>query len=210
MVPKMLRNISAVNNRLMQKIYSKWNEEKGAALVIVLLVMMVLTTMSLISVKVIISGLEIVNSYKMEQIRLHFADSGVEYGYPMIERVMANSGELSAADTGNANVSINTSDILQEINGYIVNSSDSYSDASPDITLTLLTDYLKVDIDYIKTIRIAGSSTEFSSRYQGVGTGSAGGVGLYYRLESNYQNSASSDTTVRVYYKCIEGGGRCL
>jgi len=205
------------------------SNEKGVALIFSLLILMVLTLLAEIGVSTVVSGISNIKGYKNGQLRLYLADSGVEYGYALVERAMANNQKVSSTDLGNQNITVETadwngdgiSDLEDELLGRTVAGSDSYTDATPDISIDLSNmgvtsvtpgnkNVLKLDIDYIKSKRMGGSSSEFASRYEGIGSGGAGGVGFYYKIDSYYKYSSSEETTIEINYKCIEGGGRCL
>jgi len=205
------------------------SNEKGVALIFSLLILMILTLLAEIGINAVVSGIKNIKGYKNGQLRLYLADSGVQYGYALIERTMANNQKVSSTDLGNTNVTIEKvdsngdgiTDLEDEILGRTVASSDSYTDATPNVSIDLSSmgvtsvtpgnkNVLKLDIDYIKSKRMGGSSSEFASRYEGIGSGGAGGVGYYYKIDSYYKYSSSETTTIEIHYKCIEGGGRCL
>jgi len=204
------------------KMYKPLKRDDGAALVLALLILMVLTLLASVAINVVSGGLTDSGVYRDKQLRLHMADSGTEYGFALIERAIANGTDLDTTDTTATNIALDptdtntdgTTDLGDEIKGQDVNNADSYSDATPDATVTILSDIVKIDIDYVKTSQMSGSSSEFSSRYEGIGSGGAGGVGLYYRIDSSHDTTSVSTgtltTAVDINYKCIEGGGRCL
>ncbi len=205
------------------------SNENGVALIFALLIIMILTLLAEIGVKTVVSGISNIKGYKNGQLRLYLSDSGVEYGYALVERAMANNQQISLTDLGNANVTIDLADsngdgitdLEDEILGQSVSSADSYTDNTPDVSIKLSSmgvtsatpsnqNVLKLDIDYVKSKRMGGSSSEFASRYEGIGSGGSGGVSFYYKIESYYKYSGTEETTIEINYKCVEGGGRCL
>jgi Tfp pilus assembly protein PilX len=205
------------------------SNEKGVALIFSLLILMILTLLAEIGINTVVSGISNIKGYKNGQLRLYLADSGVEYGYALVERAMANNQKVSSTDLGNTSITIETTDsngdgitdLEDEILGRTVASSDSYTDATPNVSIDLSNmgvtsvtpdnqNVLALDIDFVRSKRMGGSSSEFASRYEGIGSGGSGGVGFYYKIDSYYKYSSSETTTIEINYKCIEGSGRCL
>lgn len=196
--------------------------ERGAVLVTALMILTVLAVLSLAAVMSATQGLRITSGYRNDQQLLYQSDGGADYSYSLVARALANNHKVSSTDTANSYVSVNTTDtdgdgttdLEAELAGLTVNDPDTTT-ATPDLTLDLAGDPVAIDIDFVKTKLIAGSSSEFAARYEGIGAGTSGGVGVYYKIdalskESGADDVYSSKSTVRIRYKCIEGGGRCL
>ena len=184
--------------------------ETGSALVLSLLIMMVLAIMSLAAVNATNVGLKGTGIYKNYQQTLYLADGGTDFGFSVIERAVANGLLIDAEDTGNANVTIaDVNDLENEISAISVDDPDE-PDVAPDATVIIAGQPVNIDIDFLSTMPMPGTASEFGSRYEGIGAGGAGGFALIYKVQSNYQVSASNQSSVRIHFRCVEGGGRCL
>ena len=184
--------------------------ENGSALVLSLLVMMILAIMSLTAVTATNTGLKGTSNYKNYQKTLYMADGATDFGFSVIERAIANGLLIDAADTANVNVTIpDVNDLQTEISALSVDDPDE-PDVAPDATITIVGQVVNIDIDFLTTMPMPGTASEFGSRYEGIGAGGAGGFALIYKVQSNYQLNASNQSSVRIRFRCVEGGGRCL
>lgn len=184
--------------------------ETGAVLVMSLLILTILAVLSLTAIFTASQGLHMSADYKIYQQTLYNADGGTDFAYSVVKRTMANGMRLSSIDTGNSYVTIaSTTTLESEINGTTVGSTDSVTSA-PNISLNIMGDIVSIDIDYLKSKVMAGSSTESAARYEGIGSGSSGGVGIYYQIDAYNRALSGKSSTVRINFKCVEGGGRCL
>lgn len=195
------------------------NCEKGSALILALLVLVILSIFSMVAADSTIQGLSFAKAFNNRMEALHATEGGSGYGYGVVLRAIGNGGKISAADLENADVTDTdkdgVTDLEDEIAGTTIDSDlanpiDSYSDAIPDMTISIGGGSVRVDIDFVTTKKKAGASSEFASRYQGIGSGSAGAFAINYRIDANGGAGTDSESTVRLHYKCVEGGGRCL
>jgi len=185
--------------------------EQGAVLVLALLTVTVLAVFSLTAVIVASQGLRMSAQYKVYQSTLYSADGGAEFSPGIIKRAMASGMKVSTLDTGNALISItNQATLESELSGTTANSSDTVA-ASPNVILTMPGgDTVNLDIDYIKSKLMPGGSTESAARYEGIGGGTSGSVGIVYRVDALNTSVNGQTSQVRINFKCVEGGGRCL
>lgn len=179
--------------------------EKGAALVLALLVMMALAILSMAAVNATSTGLTDTSRYKNYQQRLYMADGGADYGFAIIERTIGNDMQISATDTSN----VMAYDLISEIMGDSIDDADTAQSAN-DAIIAIMGNIVNLDIDFHESKQLPGTSSEFASRYEGIGAGGAGGVELVYIIDSYFASTSGEDSTVRISYRCIEGGGRCL
>ena len=187
------------------------NTESGSALILSLLILMVLSLMATVAVNSTNTGVRAAGVYKSYQETLYLADGGANYAYAIIERTIGNEMAVDATDTANVTV---TADLELEIQGGSVDNVDSADPDSanyaPNANITIAGNSIDLDIDFSRSRQLPGASSEFAARYEGIGAGGAGGVGLIYEVEANYRRDSKSESTVRITYQCIEGGGRCL
>lgn len=185
--------------------------EGGSTLILSLLVLMVLSLMATVAVKNTNMGMSAAGVYKSYQETLYIADGGSNYAYAIIERAIGNDMTIDADDTANVTV---TATLEAEINGTTRNSTDSADPSNalyaPNATITIAGANIDIDIDFSRSRKMRGTSSEFAARYEGIGAGGAGGVGLIYTIDSNYTRDTKAESTVRITFQCVEGGGRCL
>ena len=191
--------------------------EEGTALILALLVTTILTMFTMVAAMSTSNGMRAVTGYKNRTAALYKADGAADYSAGIIARAIGNDLQIDAADLGSANVSIDITDsdgdgitdLEDEIMGITTLGVDTYASTPPNVTIAVANSKVNMDIDFVRSKQLPGSSTEFAARYEGIGAGSSGGIGLYYGVEANGTN-ADRNATVRVHYKCVEGGGRCL
>lgn len=179
--------------------------EEGTALFIALLASVVLLAVSMAAVNTINIGMSNTGRYKSEQARLHLADGGADYGYAIIERVVGNGMAIDATDSANV---VSAADLEAEIDAG-EDSGDS-AQSSRDAFILIAGQTVNLDIDYIKSKRPLGESAEFAARYEGIGSGGAGGLELIYLVDAYYASTSGESSTVRITYRCLEGVGRCM
>lgn len=192
--------------------------ERGAALVLALLVMMVLAVFSTVAIMSATQGLRISGKYKTEQQAIYTSDGGVDFSAGLIRDVVGNkntipSTYLSLVNTTNTGGGTQT-DFEREIAGINGNSATGMNPdttATPNVTVVIMGDAANIDIDFMRSKLMPGSSAESAARYEGIGGGTSGGVMLLYQVDS-YSKVPNTDTekTIRAIYKCVEGGSRCL
>ena len=150
---------------------------------------------------------------------LHATEGGSSYGYGIVLRAIGNGGKVSTSDIANVDVTDTdadgVTDLEDELTGVSIDSDpaapiDSSTDAVTDASISVAGGSIGIDIDFVRTKKRAGASSEFASRYQGVGSGSAGAFATMYRVDATGGAGTDSQSTVRLHYRCVEGGGRCL
>ncbi|MBI5636839.1 MAG: hypothetical protein HZA03_02590 [Nitrospinae bacterium] len=211
----------------MKRIYSPAANQRGAALVLALLVMMVLAVFSTVAIMSATQGLRISGKYKTQQQAVYTSDGGAEFASGLIRDTIGNKKLVSATYLSTVNTTNTAGDATTDfekeiagINGNIQNTWTSLSGsavtgvnpdstANANATVSIMGDTASIDIDFTLSKLTPGSSTEFAARYEGIGSGTAGSVQLLYQVDT-YSKIADTEKTVRATYKCVEGGGRCL
>lgn len=185
--------------------------EGGSALILTLLILMVLSLMATVAVRSINTGVSAAGVYKNYQQNLYIADGAANYGYAIIERTIGNSYEVDPLIDA-ANVT-STANLVLEINASSVSNIDSADTDSPNYapnaSIAIAGETVDIDIDFSRSDIAAGSSTEFAARYDG-STTTGGSLLLIYQIEANYKRDAKNESTIRINFQCVEGGGRCL
>lgn len=215
------------------------SNETGAVLVLALMTTTILAILSLTAIITSLQGLHMGAQYRAYQNSVFVADGGADFSSGLISRTISqiNGNTVASPDqTVNAYVAFCTGAgstygcdspmtagsgwayFQQKVNGVTVTFNTSTPDlasTSPNLKLTYPTTGEKVNmvVEYIGSRLLPGSSTEFAARYEGIGSGTSGGVGILYRVDaynSNTNFNVSESSTVRATFQCIDGGGRCL
>jgi len=167
--------------------------------------------MATVAVRSTNQGVSAAGVYKNYQQNLYIADGGADYGFAIIERTIGNSMEVNPAiDAANVTNAVN---LVSEINASSPSNIDSADQDSPDYapnaTITIAGQTVDIDIDFDRSDIAPGSSTEFAARYDGSAT-TGGSLLLIYKVEANYKKDVKNESTIRINFQCVEGGGRCL
>ena len=178
------------------KIFGPHSQE-GAALVIAVLILLILTVIGVYAVTTSIFETKISGFERAFKVAFYTADSGepigVELTKAIIHYVPSAVGDLPAP-WNNASL-IDDADLFVsggalEIFTNIRNADTPAS--NPDINsqgdgnnLGLSNDVqLRVDIDRINAYQITGGAQQFASGYEGIGSGGGGSVGINFAIDS--------------------------
>ncbi len=178
----------------MDRMCSRISNERGAVLILALLITMVLAVFSTVAIMSATQGLRISGKYKTEQQVLYTSDGGIDFATGLIKDTIGNKNLVSATYLPYVNTTNSTggpqTDFEREIAGVNGNSSvgvNPDTTANPNATVTILGDTASIDIDYMRSKLMPGSSAEAASRYEGIGSGTSGGVSDW-----KYQPTAGS------------------
>ncbi len=149
--------------------------EKGSALVIALLIMVMLTIMGLAVTNTTDIDVQVSKNYQFYKRAFYNADSGIYATPKVISQCLAERTELTISGVtylGSAGT------FYREIMGFDAHDSDK------DLRFVLSGFNVDVDVNRTGQKNLAGSAVEFASGAEGVGVGSAGGVAVFYDLDS--------------------------
>ncbi|MBI3581131.1 MAG: hypothetical protein HY098_03490 [Nitrospinae bacterium] len=221
------------------RVITALSNETGAVLVLALMTTTILAILSLTAIITSIQGLHMGAEYRAYQNSVYVADGGTDFTSGLISRTISqiNGNTVASPDqTVNAYVSFCTGAgstygcnapmtagsgwayFQQKVNGMTVTFTTSTPDlasTSPNVKLSYPTtgETVNLVVEYVGSHILPGSSTESAARYEGIGAGTSGGVGILYRVDaynSNNKLNVSESSTVRATFQCIDGGGRCL
>ncbi len=202
-----------------QRHFGRAGGEQGAALILALLVLMVLAVFSMTAIITASTGLKISSKYKMREQALYTADGAADGASGIISRAISNGNRIDATDLSSSYFSVSTTDtdgdgvtdLEAEIAGINGTKTSRNPDglSSPNATVDILGDTASIDIDYLQSKLMPGASSEFAARYEGIGSGTSGGVAVTYEIDSSGEMQDQS-AKLGAVYKCVEGGGRCL
>lgn len=156
------------------------NNERGAILITILLLMAIVTLIGIIAINTATVDIQISGQTKRSSMAFGGAEAGVDLAIPVIENTLAN-GALPAMPSGYTIPS--GSNLLDEIQS---DPTVSPSTFDTDVSISNLNGVaVDIDIDRLYVYVIPGSSLEFASGYEGIGAGAAGGgVGVLYRIDA--------------------------
>lgn len=175
------------------------NNENGAILITMLLLMVIVTLIGVIAINTATVDIQISGNLKRASTAMQGAEAGVDLSIPLIESTLA-VGQLSTSTATistsmifpsgsgtTASLDIASSPSLgDEITGSSSYNSDTANSSPPDILITNLNGVtVNIDIDRLYSYALPGGSLEFAAGYEGVGAGAGGGgVGILYGIDS--------------------------
>ena len=185
-----------MQGRHMKSLFNKTGNEEGSALVVVLLFLVLLTIIGISASTTSEIELNIAANQKTHMIAFNNADSGI-YANPKLisacieggsDQAVAGFTYLGAGGT-----------FYREIMGF-----DPW-DAARDTRLTLGGFNVDVDVNRTGVQHLAGGGVEFASGAEGIGVGSAGGVAIFYAMDSLGDGPASSVSDIGGVYRKVIG-----
>lgn len=178
--------------RIKKVIYMKTlNNEKGAILITMLLLMVIVTLIGVIAINTATVDIQISGNLKRVSTAMQGAEAGVDLSIPIIESTLA-AGQLT---TSSATISTVIGTLTTIDNGATTLGSEILTDQAASELSTFTADIIiadigqgvavNVDIDRLYSYALPGGSLEFASGYEGVGAGAAGGgTGVLYSIDS--------------------------
>ena len=171
-----------------------YNNEKGAILITMLLLMVIVTLIGVIAINTATVDIQITGNTKRESIAMGAAEAGIDLSIPIIENsvsagefvtpTIADNNATSFTISGNtispdfgSNTEIFEDQSAATLEGFVANISiASFGSDSAGIN---------IDIDRMYSYMIPGGSIDFAAGYEGIGAGAAGGgVGILYKINS--------------------------
>jgi hypothetical protein len=209
--------------------------ERGAVLVISLMILALLTVLSLTAMLTTTTDMEISTNYKVSQNTFYNTEGSMDIAPGPIRRTISLKTEspdilaslgisdsdgdgISATDAASPFSGLTTdadgdgmADFTESIMGFV-------STAPPDFTIQVdLDNSGAVDLDEIKTTvtttrtgptQLKGFSTGFATGYEG---GAMTGRGIDFSMSGTATGERNSTSGVQLVYRCIErSGGGCL
>jgi len=193
--------------------YRTANNEKGVALVVGTLLLLVATAVGVIALSTSTTNVMISGNQRLSEINFAAADSGVSVSIPVIKNSIAErdidpkyinpatEGALTV-DDADTELSNGIPDFIDELVGKLPVDDDAAS-KDPDLWFSLNNTRVNVDVDYLYRDYAKGSAIEFASGYEGIGkgAGSKGSVEVYYAVNSLGSGTVGSETEVCAIYR---------
>jgi len=174
----------------------KKNNQEGSALVIALMVMVLLTLLGLGITRTTDTDVDVSKNDTFHRAAFYHADSGVFTVPKVISQLIDDGAETSISGITYLG---STGTFYREIMGYDAHDTDK------DIRFRLGGYNVDVDVNRTGRKNLAGGGVEFASGAEGVGVGSAGGVAVYYDLDSLGAGPSGSQSEVLAQYRKVIG-----
>ena len=174
--------------------------EEGSVLLVALLIMVLLTLIGIAATTTTNIELEISGNEKTHKIAFYRADSGVYCTPKLISLCVDKSAPSTSNKTPGINYLTDNNAFYRQIMGY-----DAYDGGVMDISIPLRTDSAEVDVERVGQKILAGGGAEFASGAEGIGVGSAGGVAIFYSMDSFGMGPGNSISNVSAVYRKILG-----
>lgn len=191
------------------------SDERGIAVVTVVLVMLMLAVMGVAAITV--SGLEnqLAGLQRTSESAAIAAESCVGTGANIIQQTI-EAGSLPTAfksdqtPAGPVPAAIATT-LNSEIMGQSDNNSDSVTDTTPNMSMTVGAFTVKGDIDRLYAKAVSGGAQVFAGAYEGYGQGAgAGGIEIHYKISCLANNTATgTNSNTTAVYACLTTGESC-
>ncbi len=182
------------------KIPSAKNEE-GFVVVAVLMILVVVSIIGISSSQTSLTEQQIARNEMLYKETFYRADSGPYSVAKLVSRIIDDQSEHAAGDFGFTFINPVTTDtselqekVFRQIMGY-----DGYDNGDKDVSFG----NTRVDIKRNRTASAPGSAVEFASGDGGVGTGSKGGVHIYYTLDSDGLSDRSQQADIIGEYRKV-------
>jgi len=165
-------------------------------MLVALMILPILTLMGIMATNTTETELRIAGNSKFHKIAFHNADSGVYSTPKVITTVFDSDTEplLSAVTYLGSHGSFH-----RELMGF-----DPHDNAR-DLRFVLAGYNVDVDVNRNGQEVIPGGSAEFASGAEGIGSGSTGGVGILYEMDSLGEGPSSSLSNVSAVYRKVVG-----
>jgi hypothetical protein len=179
--------------------------EDGSVLIVALLMLVFLTIIGISAATTTNIELQVAGNQKFHKVAFYHADSGV-YTTPKIISTCIDAGTEINIGSGTTEPDIRYSTgssstlFYGQIMGY-----DTYDGGTKDIEFTLGGFDVGVDVRRDRVETLAGGGAEFAAGAEGIGTGSGGGVAIYYEMDSLGNGPANSISNVTAFYRKVVG-----
>lgn len=172
------------------------NNEKGAVLVVALIIMGILMVIGTAITMTTSIELKIARNEKVAKTAFYRAENGRVIAAVALQSA-ASGTDYNDGDNleGNADITITDGDFVMEAIG----DADTAS-GSPDVQMTGSLS-ASVDVDKLRTEPLPGSSAEFAAGYEGAGT--AGAVQTIYQIDSIGSGPGSASAQVQIEHRIV-------
>lgn len=179
----------------MKSLLTRVTNEEGSILVIALLMLALLTLIGVGATRTTRMEVRVAGNDECHKIAFYCADSGV-YATPKLISAAIDGGAVQ--DVSSGSYTPDDDAFYREVLGF-----DNW-DAATDIQFIIGELHADVDVNRTGQQGLPGGGVEFASGAEGIGVGSAGGVAVFYDIDSfGYGPNSSVSRVTGVYRKVV-------
>ena len=193
-----------------KKSFHPLQNEEGLVIVVVLFVLVILTLIGISATSNTMVELQIASNDQLQKIAFYNADSGI-YGTPKLISNTINTMLEPPVGTDTDSIAPGI-EYLPNDGSYVANTFyrqvlgfDAYDGGTNDITFGPGGIAVEVDVERRRQQNLVGSGTEFASGSEGIGSGSAGGVAIFYGMNANGTGPRNSASNLMAEYRKVVG-----
>jgi hypothetical protein len=180
----------------MRRSFEQLRNEEGSVLLVALFILVILSLIGMSASSTTQVELQIAGNEQFHNIAFFNADSGVYATPKIITAAFVQGGDPTFPQITYLG---NSGTFYREIMGF-----DPY-DSARDLSFSLNGLSVEVDVNRLGQVTLPGGSSEFGSGAEGIGAGSAGGVGILYGMDSLGQGPGFSVCDVSAVYRKVIG-----
>jgi hypothetical protein len=192
-----------------KKSFHPLQNEEGLVIVVVLFVLVILTLIGISATSNTMVELQIASNDQLQKIAFYNADSGI-YGTPKLISNTINTMLEPPVGTDTDSIAPGI-EYLPNDGSYVANTFyrqvlgfETYDDGN-DISFALGGISVEVDVERRRQQNLVGSGTEFASGSEGIGSGSVGGVAIFYGMNANGTGPRNSASNLMAEYRKVVG-----
>lgn len=175
----------------------KKRNERGVALITVLLLMVVLTVIGLGAITVTSLEVKTAQNERQHEEAVNRTEGGNDIQVKVLEETLLSAQMPEEYLQTAGGPVVETANLSGEIFGIRENDS---SDIIPDLQQAIGAATVKMDIDFLYRKQKTGSALEMAGGYEGIGFGGgSGGTEIFYQLESQIADGESRSSIVSIY-----------
>ena len=190
--------------RMIRKSAKAGGGEKGAALIIAMMILVSISFLGLFAIRTTSVDLLVSGNERLNFQTFHAADGGTQLGSRVLRDLLNSYSTVSYGGI----VLLDESCFRNEIYGFPGDCNDKDTDTpsnDPDMTFPDFTQHIAVniDVDQEGSVKfLPGSGMEFSSEYEGTGSGAAkGGTAVTYSIFAQSEGSNNATSLVDIRYR---------
>lgn len=178
------------------------HEERGAIMVVALVLMMALIMMGSLAVMITMTERNISRNHKMAKEAFYLADSGYPLAVKIIHDITQGNMAFYPGFIVEGNLGNEVMDYFKDDTDLNDKDADSPRNA-PDIQANLLKQSVRIDIDRTSTTLLYGGSAEFGSGGEGAGFGGSASKKMLFEITSQGRVQGGALSHVIAVYRSI-------
>jgi Tfp pilus assembly protein PilX len=171
-------------------------DEQGSILVIGLIMLAFLTIIGIAATRTTEIEIKVAGNDEYHKIAFYSADSGI-YTTPKLISAAIDNAAVQAVASGSYTPDSGT--FYREVLGF-----DAW-DSATDVQYVMGDYQATVDVNRTHTQNLPGGGAEFASGAEGIGVGSAGGVAIFYDIDSFGTGPDSAQSRITAVYRKVVG-----